>query len=128
MTALERRSVGVLSSIYALRMIGLFLIFPVFALYAEGLSGQTTMLIGFALGVYGLTQALLQIPFGFASDRYGRKSVIAIGLIVFAIGSVVAAVSTSIWGVIIGRCLQGAGAISAPVMALLADLTRDEQR
>jgi MFS family permease len=128
MNALERRSVGLLSAMYALRMVGLFLIFPVFALYAQGLAGQNTALIGFALGTYGLTQALLQIPFGIASDRYGRKPVIALGLIVFAIGSAVAATSTSIWGVILGRSLQGAGAISAPVMALLADLTREEQR
>jgi MFS family permease len=113
---------------YALRMMGLFMIFPVFALYAQDLSGQTTTLIGLALGTYGLTQALLQIPFGIASDRYGRKLVIAVGLLVFAVGSGVAAVSTSIWGVILGRALQGAGAISAPVMALLADLTREEQR
>jgi predicted MFS family arabinose efflux permease len=128
MTALERRSVGVLSAMYALRMVGLFLIFPVFALYAEGLTGHTTMLVGLALGAYGLTQAFLQIPFGVASDRLGRKPVIAVGLILFAIGSVVAAESTSIWGVIVGRCLQGAGAISAPVMALLADLTSPSQR
>lgn len=119
---------GLLSAMYALRMAGLFLIFPVFSLYAEGLTGQTAALIGFALGAYGLTQSMLQIPLGIASDRIGRKPVIAGGLIVFAIGSVVAAVSTSIWGVILGRALQGAGAISAPVMALLADLTRDEQR
>lgn len=128
MNALERRSVGLLSAMYALRMVGLFLIFPVFALYGQGLADQTPALIGFALGTYGLTQALLQIPFGIASDRYGRKPVIALGLVVFAIGSAVAAMSTSIWGVILGRSLQGAGAISAPVMALLADLTREEQR
>jgi MFS family permease len=128
MNALERRSVGLLSAMYALRMVGLFLIFPVFALYAQGLTGQTPALIGFALGTYGLTQAILQIPFGIASDRFGRKPVIALGLIVFALGSAVAAMSTSIWGVILGRSLQGAGAISAPVMALLADLTREEQR
>jgi predicted MFS family arabinose efflux permease len=128
MNAIERRSVGLLSAMYALRMVGLFLIFPVFALYAQGLTDQTPALIGFALGTYGLTQAILQIPFGMASDRYGRKPVIALGLIVFAVGSAVAAVSTSIWGVVLGRSLQGAGAISAPVMALLADLTREEQR
>ena len=128
MNALERRSVALLAAMYALRMVGLFLIFPVFALYAQGLTGQSTALIGLALGTYGLTQAMLQIPFGIASDRYGRKPVIALGLIVFAVGSAVAAMSTSIWGVILGRALQGAGAISAPVMALLADLTREEQR
>lgn len=128
MTPFERRAVALLATIYALRMAGLFLIFPVFALYAQGLSGQTPFLIGCALGAYGLTQALLQIQFGTASDRYGRKPVIVFGLLVFAAGSVVAAVSTSIWGVIAGRALQGAGAIPAAVMALAADLTREEQR
>ncbi len=128
MTAPERRSVGLLAAIYALRMAGLFLIFPVFALYAQGLSGQTPELIGLALGAYGLTQALLQIPFGTASDRFGRKPVIVAGLVIFAAGSVVAALSSSIWGVVLGRALQGAGAIPAVVMALVADLTREEQR
>ena len=128
MTPLERRSVGLLAVIYALRMAGLFLIFPVFALYAQGLTGQTPLLIGLALGAYGLTQALLQIQFGTASDRYGRKPVIVVGLIIFAVGSVVAALSTSVWGVILGRALQGAGAIPAAVMALASDLTREEQR
>ena len=128
MTGLERRSVGLLAAIYALRMAGLFLIFPVFSLYAEGLTGQTPVLIGLALGAYGLTQALLQLPYGVASDYLGRKPVIAAGLLVFAVGSALAAVSTSIWGVILGRALQGAGAIAAAVMALVADLTREEQR
>ena len=128
MTALERRAVGVLAGIYALRMAGLFLIFPVFALYAEGLTGHTPALIGLALGAYGLTQALLQIPYGMASDRFGRKPLILLGLLVFAAGSAVAGMSTSIWGVILGRALQGAGAIAAAVMALVADLTREEQR
>jgi predicted MFS family arabinose efflux permease len=128
MNPLERRSVGVLAAIYALRMAGLFLIFPVFSLYAEGLSGQTPALIGVALGVYGLSQALLQIPYGVASDYLGRKPVIVVGLLVFAAGSVLAATSTSIYGVIAGRALQGAGAIAAAVMALVADLTREEQR
>lgn len=128
MTAPERRSVGLLAAIYALRMAGLFLIFPVFALYAQGLSGQTPALIGLALGAYGLTQALLQIPFGAASDRFGRKPVIVVGLLIFAAGSAVAALSSSIWGVVLGRALQGAGAIPAVVMALVADLTREEQR
>ncbi len=128
MTALERRSVGVLAGIYALRMAGLFLIFPVFALYAEGLTGHTPALIGLALGAYGLTQAILQIPYGMASDRFGRKPLIFLGLLIFAAGSAVAGMSTSIWGVILGRALQGAGAIAAAVMALVADLTREEQR
>jgi MFS family permease len=128
MTAFERRSVGLLAAIYALRMAGLFLIFPVFALYGEGLTGQTPFLIGLALGAYGLSQALLQIPYGLTSDYLGRKPVIAAGMLVFAAGSVVAAMSTSIWGVILGRALQGAGAVAAAVMALVADLTREEQR
>ena len=128
MTATERRGAISLAGIYALRMLGLFLILPVFALYAEHLQGVTPMLVGVAIGAYGLTQALLQIPFGMLSDRIGRKPVIVGGLIVFAIGSVVAALSDSIYGVIAGRALQGSGAIAAAVMALAADLTREEQR
>ncbi|RJQ46052.1 MAG: MFS transporter [Gammaproteobacteria bacterium] len=129
MTAAERRATAALAGIYALRMLGLFLILPVFALYArEHLAGATPILIGLAIGAYGLTQALLQIPFGMLSDRFGRKPVIIGGLLVFALGSVVAALSDSIAGVIIGRALQGSGAIAAAVMALAADLTRDEQR
>ncbi len=128
MNAIERRSVFSLAGIYSLRMLGLFLILPVFALYAEHLDGVTPTLIGLALGAYGLTMALLQIPFGMLSDRIGRKPVITVGLIIFAIGSVVAASSHDIWGVIFGRALQGAGAIAAAMMALLADLTREEIR
>jgi len=128
MNTIERRSIFSLAGIYSLRMLGLFLILPVFALYAEHLDGVTPMLIGLALGAYGLTMALLQIPFGMLSDRIGRKPVITVGLIIFAIGSVVAAMSDDIWGVIIGRALQGAGAIAAALMALLADLTREEIR
>ncbi|WP_455217808.1 MFS transporter, partial [Kaarinaea lacus] len=117
-----------LAGIYALRMMGLFMILPVFAIYGETLQGYTPALVGLAIGVYGLTQAALQIPFGMASDRFGRKPVITLGLIIFAIGSVVAAMSDTITGVIIGRALQGAGAIAAAVMALTADLTREEKR
>lgn len=128
MNALERRAVAGLTSIFALRLLGLFLILPVFALYAEQLEGHTPFLVGLALGIYGLTQAVLQIPFGLASDRFGRKPVIALGLAVFAAGSMVAATSDSILGVILGRALQGAGAISAAVIATVADLTREDQR
>ncbi len=128
MNITERRSVFSIAGIYALRMLGLFLILPVFALYAEGLDGVTPSLIGLALGAYGFTMAMLQIPFGWLSDRIGRKPVILAGLLIFAAGSVVAAMADSIWGVIIGRALQGAGAIAAAMMALLADLTREEVR
>jgi MFS family permease len=128
MTTLERRSVTTLASVFSLRMFGLFLILPVFSLYAEDLKGHTPFLIGMALGAYGLTQAILQIPYGLASDRFGRKPMIILGLLVFAIGSAVAAMSTTILGVILGRALQGAGAIAAVVIALTADLTREEQR
>jgi MFS family permease len=124
----ERRAVFSLAGIYALRMMGLFMILPVFALYAETLEGYQPALIGVAIGIYGLTQALLQIPFGIASDRFGRKRVITLGLVIFALGSVVAASADSMAGVILGRALQGAGAIAAAVMALTADLTREEKR
>jgi len=122
------RSVAPLAGIYALRMLGLFMILPVFALYAEHLRGSTPMLTGLALGAFGLTMALLQIPFGMMSDRLGRKPVIAAGLLIFALGGVVAALSDSITGVIIGRLLQGSGAIAAAVMALIADLTDESER
>ena len=128
MTATERKSVYSLASIYALRMMGLFMILPVFALYAENLQGTTPALVGLAIGIYGLTQAALQIPFGMLSDRLGRKKIITFGLLIFAAGSVVAATADSISGVIIGRALQGAGAIAAAIMALTADLTREEHR
>ncbi len=128
MNSQETRAAFSLAGIYSLRMLGLFLILPVFALYAEHLQGVTPMLVGMAIGAYGLTQALLQIPFGMLSDRIGRKPVIIGGLLMFAIGSVVAATSHGIWGVILGRALQGSGAIAAAVMALAADLSRDEHR
>jgi predicted MFS family arabinose efflux permease len=124
----ERRAVIGLAGIFALRMLGIFLILPVFAIYAQTLVGQTELLIGVALGVYGLTQALFQIPLGMASDRFGRKPIIALGLLVFAAGSVLAALSGTIGGVILGRAIQGAGGIAAATLALTADLTRDEQR
>lgn len=128
MTPLEKRASTSLASIYALRMAGLFMILPVFALYAEQLEGHTPTLVGLAVGIYGLTQAALQIPFGMLSDRFGRKPVIASGLLIFAVGSMIAAMADSIHGVILGRALQGAGAIAAAIMALTADLTREEHR
>lgn len=128
MTLVERRAAASLGGIYALRMFGLFMILPVFALYAERLHGVTPLLAGLAISIYGLTQGLLQIPLGMLSDRVGRKPVILAGLAVFAIGSVVAAQADTIQGVILGRALQGGGAIAAAVMALAADLTREEHR
>jgi MFS family permease len=128
MTATELRSSLALALIFFLRMFGLFLILPVFVLYAETLPDATPVLIGLALGCYGLTQALFQIPFGMVSDRIGRKPVIAAGLLIFITGSVIAGSSGSIFMIILGRALQGAGAIAAAVMALAADLTRDNQR
>lgn len=128
MTPLERRATLGLSLIFALRMLGLFMILPVFALYADGLDGVTPQTLGLALGIYGLTQALLQLPFGLVSDRLGRKPVIIVGLLIFAAGSVLAAQANDIQWVIAGRALQGAGAIGAVVNALLADLTREQVR
>lgn len=127
MTSVERRAGIGLASIFALRMLGLFLILPVFSLYAKQLpSGDDMALVGLALGAYGLTQTFLQIAYGAASDRFGRKPVIVFGLVLFAIGSFVAAMSHDIYGIIAGRVLQGAGAISAAITALAADLTRDQ--
>ncbi len=128
MTVLERRAVFSLAGIFGLRIFGLFLILPVFSLYATGLEHVTPFLIGLTLGAYGLTQAILQIPFGVLSDRWDRKKAIVLGLLIFALGSVIAGLSDSIYGVLAGRLVQGAGAISAAVIALLADLTREEQR
>lgn len=128
MTALEKRATLSLSSIYALRMLGLFMILPVLSLFAEQMEGATPVLIGLSISVYGLTQAILQIPFGLLSDRFGRKKIIIIGLILFSAGSMVAAVSTTIYGVLIGRAIQGSGAIAAAIMALVADLTQEVHR
>jgi len=129
MTPLELRASVGLASIYGLRMLGMFVILPVFAIYAESLHGGADLtLVGIAIGAYGLTQALLQIPVGWLSDRYGRKPVIYIGLAVFAVGSLIAALADSIHGVILGRVVQGAGAISAVLIALVADLTREQHR
>lgn len=128
MTPVERRATLSLAAIFSTRMLGLFMILPVFALYAQHLEGATPALMGLAIGIYGLFQALLGIPFGMISDKIGRKPVIVAGLIIFAIGSVVAAEASTIWGVILGRAMQGGGAIAAVVMALAADLTREEHR
>jgi len=128
LNAQEKKAALSLSTIYGLRMLGLFMILPVFSLYATELSGSTPLLIGLAMGAYGLTQALFQIPFGMLSDRYGRKPLIIAGMLIFALGSVVAAISESIYGVILGRLLQGSGAVAAVLMATAADLTREENR
>ncbi len=128
MTAIEKRAVLSLSSIMSLRMIGLFMVLPMFSLYAHQLSGATPMLIGLAMGIYGLAQALFQIPFGALSDRIGRKPVIIIGLVIFAFGSLIAGMSHSIIPMIIGRSLQGIGAVGSTILALMADLTREDQR
>jgi predicted MFS family arabinose efflux permease len=126
--AVERRAVAALSAIYGIRMLGLFLMLPVLFLYAWGLPGATPMLAGLAVGVFGLVQALLQLPLGIASDRFGRHRVIALGLVVYAAGSACAAAATGIGALLAARMLQGAGAVSGPVTALLADLTRSEVR
>ncbi len=129
MTASEKRAASGLAAIFGLRMLGMLMILPVFALYAQHLpGGDNHTLVGLTLGMYGLTQAVLMIPFGMASDRIGRKKVIIIGLFVFALGSFVAAWAPTIYWTVAGRALQGAGAISAAVTALLADLTREEHR
>jgi MFS family permease len=129
MTPAERRASTSLAMIFAARMLGLFLVLPVFALEAARYpGGADPALVGLAMGIYGLTQGLLQIPFGMASDRFGRKKVIVIGLVVFAAGSFVAAAAPSLGWLIVGRSLQGAGAVSAAVTALLADQTRDVVR
>jgi MFS family permease len=124
----EKRAAFSLALVYALRMLGLFMILPVFSLHADDYSGTTPVLIGLAIGVYGLTQGLFQLPFGYLSDRFGRKVVIVTGLLIFCAGSIVAAEAESITEVIAGRALQGLGAIAAAVMALAADLTREEVR
>ncbi len=129
MSPLELRASLSLTALYALRMLGLFLILPVFAIHAMGMpGGDDHFMIGLAMGIYGLTQGLLQVPFGMLSDRIGRKQVIVPGLLLFALGSFIAAFATDLYWTIIGRGLQGAGAISGAVTALLADLTTEKSR
>src|SRR5919205_3759625 len=129
MSAAELRAGASLAGVFGLRMLGLFLILPVFAVHAPKLAGGDNLtLVGIALGAYGLSQAILQIPFGMASDRWGRKPVIYAGLVIFAAGSFLAAAAGDIWTAIAGRTLQGAGAISSVVVALAADLTREQHR
>ncbi|WP_091516966.1 MFS transporter [Microbulbifer yueqingensis] len=124
----ERRALSGLASLYIFRMLGLFMVLPVLSVYGVEYRHSTPFLLGIALGAYGLSQALLQIPLGMLSDRWGRKPVIFLGLGVFALGSAVAAQTDSVYGLIAGRVLQGCGAIAAATMALMADLTRDENR
>ncbi|WP_407294937.1 MFS transporter [Stutzerimonas zhaodongensis] len=128
MSASETRAASGLALVFAFRMLGMFMVLPVLATYGMDLQGATPALIGLAIGAYGLTQAALQIPFGMVSDRIGRLPVIYFGLLIFAAGAVLAATAETIWGVIAGRILQGGGAISAAVMALLSDLTREQHR
>ena len=128
MTTDERRATWGLGAVFSLRMLGMFRVLPVLTTYGMALQGATQSLIGIAIGIYGLAQALFQIPFGLLSDRVGRRPLIVAGLLIFALGSVVAATTDSIWGSILGRALQGSGAIAAAVMALLSDLTREQNR
>ena len=128
MTPTELRATSGLAAIYAVRMAGLFMVLPVLVLYTDVLPGATPLLMGLALGIYGLTQALLQIPFGILSDHVGRRPLIALGLVLLIVGSVVAALAETVYGLIIGRALQGAGAVAAVVLALTADLITEERR
>ncbi len=128
MTATERSAVLSLASIMSLRMIGLFMVLPLFSLYAHQLLGATPFLIGISIGIYGLTQAIFQIPFGAWSDHAGRKKIILLGLILFAAGSIIAANAATIWSMMLGRALQGMGAVGSTIIALIADLTRETQR
>jgi len=128
LNSVEKKAAVSLAAVFGLRMLGLFMILPVFAIYGTHLTGYSPIWLGFAIGAYGLTQALLQIPMGILSDKFGRKPVILFGLLIFMAGSIVAASSTSIYGVVLGRALQGTGAIASAILALAADLSREDQR
>lgn len=128
MNSIEKRAIGSIGGIFALRMIGLFMIVPVFSVYGSNYAHATPFLIGLAVGIYGLGQAIFQIPMSMAADKFPRKPMIFFGLLLFAIGGIVAATATDIYGVIIGRALAGSGAVSGVMMALLADVTREQQR
>lgn len=128
MNASEKKAIAGLGGIFALRMLGLFMIVPVFAVYGTQYAHATPFLIGLAIGIYGLGQAIFQIPMSFLADKYPRKPIIIAGLLVFALGGAICALSTDIYMVILGRLIAGSGAVSAVVMALLADVTREEHR
>lgn len=128
LTKSELRATVSIAAIYMTRLLGLFMIYPIFAHFAKGLPGATPRTVGLALGAYGLTQGILQIPFGLLSDKFGRRTIVVIGLALFCVGSIVAALSSSIWGILFGRALQGAGAIGSVLLASVADVTRTETR
>ena len=128
LNSIEKKASLSLATVFGMRMIGLFMILPVFAIYGVQLEGYSPIWLGLAIGAYGFTQALLQIPMGILSDKFGRKPVIVSGLVVFCIGSIVAALADTIYGVVFGRALQGMGAIASATLALAADLSREEQR
>ena len=127
-SAIEKRATLSLATLYGFRMLGLFMVLPVLALYIDDYSGASPLLLGVTLGIYGLTQALLQIPLGLLSDKIGRRPVIVGGLLVFILGSIIAANADSMTGLIVGRAIQGAGAIASTLMALVSDLTSEENR
>ncbi len=128
LNSLEKRTAVSLASVFAIRMLGLFMLMPIMAIYGQSLEGVSPLWIGLAIGAYGLTQAIFQIPMGWLSDRYGRKKIIVIGLLIFALGSVIAGMATDIVWVTVGRAIQGMGAIASAVLALASDVTREEQR
>ncbi|MBU2831425.1 MFS transporter, partial [Acidithiobacillus ferriphilus] len=128
MSPLEKRAVSGLSFIYVARMLGLFMLMPVLALDNEQLRHSTPLLLGLAIGIYGLAQAALQFPFGVASDRFGRKRVLVFGILIFVLGSFLGAVTHNIWGIILARLLQGAGAVSSVLLASAGDLTGEQHR